>query len=97
MRHKSSNPLGPVGTTVRENIKKLREVRKLSYAELSRQLTSIGRPIHALGLRRLEDGDRRVDVDDLCALAFVLGVEPSRLLNPLTVEAHTVFVVEEAL
>jgi transcriptional regulator with XRE-family HTH domain len=49
---------------------------------LSRRLDEAGRPIPALGLRRIENGERRVDVDDLAALAFALGVNPNALLFP---------------
>lgn len=76
------NPLGPTGETVRENIKRFREGRNLGYIKLARMLDEIGRPIPELGLRRIEAGDRRVDVDDLMALAAVLGVSPISLLLP---------------
>jgi len=74
------NPLGPTGDAVRANVKRLRE--HLGYAEVSRRLEAFGRPIPDLGLRRIEAGDRRVDVDDLMALAAVLGVSPASLLMP---------------
>lgn len=52
------------------------------YARLSRELTKAGRDIPPLGLGRIEAGTRRVDVDDLTALAAVFGVSPSTLLQP---------------
>lgn len=76
------NELGTTGTTVAANVKRLREDQNLTYAELSRRLEAIGRPIPVLGLSRVENGTRRVDVDDLMALAVVLGVSPSALLMP---------------
>ncbi len=76
------NPLGPTGETVRANVKRLREGQNMAYAELSRNLAGIGRPIPVLGLRRIEAGERRVDADDLLALAIVLGVHPNALLLP---------------
>lgn len=78
------NPLGPTGNTVRENIKRLREAHNLTYAELSRRLEKAGRGIPTLGLSRIEEGERRVDSDDLMALAAVLGVNPNALLLPLS-------------
>lgn len=75
-------PLGPSGETVRANIARLRTSAKFSYAELSRRLEEAGRAIAPLGLRRIESGTRRVDVDDLVALAVVLGVNPNALLMP---------------
>jgi transcriptional regulator with XRE-family HTH domain len=77
------NPLGPTGETVRANLKRLRvNVRNLGYTQLSRKLDEVGRPIPDLGLRRIESGDRRVDADDLVALALALGVSPLALLLP---------------
>ena len=78
------NPLGPTGETVRANVIALRERRNLTYAQLSRKLKAAGRAIPELGLRRIEDGDRRVDVDDLMALAEALEVWPIALLMPTT-------------
>lgn len=72
--------LGPTGETVRENVIRLRAGTQ--YKELSEKLTELGRPIPPLGLRRIEAGERRVDADDLMALAVALGVTPNALLLP---------------
>jgi transcriptional regulator with XRE-family HTH domain len=63
------------------NILTLRTARRLTYVELSARLTGIGWPIPVLGLRRIERGERRVDVDDLAALAEAFGVPMQRLLE----------------
>lgn len=77
------NPLGPVGEAVRQNVKTLREEQNLSLAALSRRLSElVGRSIPTLGLSRIENGERRVDADDLVALAAALGVSPVTLLLP---------------
>ena len=76
--------LGPTGKQVKENVARVRKARGLSFAELSRQLTEVGRPIPPLGLRRIEEGLRRVDVDDIFALATVLRVTPPILMLPAT-------------
>jgi transcriptional regulator with XRE-family HTH domain len=73
---------GPIGVAVAQNVEQLRESRNLSYAELSRRLTELGRPIAPLGLTRIKDRKRRVDVDDLVALALALDVSPVTLLLP---------------
>jgi transcriptional regulator with XRE-family HTH domain len=73
---------GPIGTAVAANIERLRESQNLSYAELSRRLDELGRPIAPLGLTRIRDSQRRVDVDDLVALALALDVSPATLLLP---------------
>ena len=75
-------PLGPVGGYVIANLTDLREARRLTYRELSERLRAIGRPIPPLGLSRIEKGQRRVDADDLAALAIALGVNPTALLLP---------------
>ncbi|WP_202129048.1 helix-turn-helix domain-containing protein [Pseudarthrobacter sp. ATCC 49987] len=71
---------GVTGATTMENLKRARG--EMTYAELARRLAALGRPIPSLGLRRIEAGERRVDVDDLMALAVVLGVSPLALLLP---------------
>lgn len=72
--------LGGTGETVLGNVKRLRG--GMQYKELAERLATIGRPIPTLGLRRIEAGERRVDADDLVALAVVFGVSPLTLLLP---------------
>jgi transcriptional regulator with XRE-family HTH domain len=76
------NPIGPVGVSVAANVQRLREDQNLTLAKFSRKLATTGRRIPALGLARIERLDRRVDADDLAALALVLGVSPTVLLSP---------------
>ncbi|WFE46277.1 helix-turn-helix transcriptional regulator [Verrucosispora sp. WMMD1129] len=76
------NPLGPTGHRVRENIQRIRTERRLTYRELSDRLADLGRSIPTLGLSRIENGTRRVDADDLVALAIALDVSPLALLMP---------------
>lgn len=49
-------------------------------------LEAAGRPIAASSITNIEAGRRRVDADDLVALAIVFGVNPSALLLPLETE-----------
>jgi len=79
--------LGGTGETVRANVKRLRG--GMQYKELAERLAAVGRPIPTLGLRRIEAGERRVDVDDLAALAVVFGVSPLTLLMPADGGRHT--------
>lgn len=82
--------LGAIGDTIRTRIATLRESQNLSYAALSRLLEEAGRPIGTLALRRIEAGARRVDVDDLVALALVLGATPNSLMmDPKLAEGPT--------
>lgn len=82
MAEKQKTSLGPAGETLRHNVKRIREGQRLTYVELSERLSAIGRPIPVLGLRRIERGERRVDVDDLLAVAYSLGVPVVDLLVP---------------
>ncbi len=54
----------------------------LGFAQLSRELGNAGRDIPPLGLGRIESGERRVDVDELTALAAAFSVSPATLLMP---------------
>src|SRR3954468_4737560 len=70
---------GP-GDRLASNSKQLRERRDLTVRQLSTRLTELGRPILPSGITKIEQGQRRVDADDLMALAVALGVTPNRLL-----------------
>ncbi|MFF0943720.1 helix-turn-helix domain-containing protein [Kocuria sp. CPCC 205300] len=72
--------LGGTGRTVRDNVKRLRG--GMQYKELSEKLDKLGHSIPPLGLRRIENGARRVTVDDLTALAAAFNVSPLTLLLP---------------
>lgn len=74
--------IGPVGRQVIANIERLRKDRHLSLAALSERLAEAGRPIGDTILHRQSQGKRRVDTDDLVALAAVLGTTPAALLAP---------------
>ncbi|BCI55706.1 hypothetical protein NIIDNTM18_49840 [Mycolicibacterium litorale] len=74
--------LGTSGETVAKNIRRIRTERGLPYTELAERLERVGREIPTWGLRKIESGGRRVDVDDLMALASVLGVSPVTFLMP---------------
>ena len=73
--------MGPVGDIVRRNVEELRKARRLSLRALSELLAEAGRPIFPSGLLNVSRGVRRVDVDDLVALAKVLGTSPAALLG----------------
>lgn len=73
---------GPLAHQVAESVRRIRESRGLTYAKLAERLIRVGRPIPVLGLSRIEKGDRRVDIDDLVALARALRVPPILLIFP---------------
>lgn len=90
------NPLGPTGRTVAANVKRLRTRHGLAYTELAAKLEELERPIPTLGLRKIESEERRVDADDLIALALALGVHPNALLLPPTKDPNHVVTITGA-
>lgn len=74
---------GRVGEVLAQQLRRVREDRNVTYTELVKRLEDLGHPIPILGLRRIERGERRVDVDDLVALARALRVPPVLLLFPV--------------
>lgn len=74
-------PIGGVGCAVAARIAERRRHWGMSYVGLSRRLEAGGRSIAPAGLRRIELGVRRVDVDDVFALAVALDTSVSALLG----------------
>jgi transcriptional regulator with XRE-family HTH domain len=68
--------------TVSANVKRLRTEQNLGLRGLSNKLGEVGRPLGHSAVDQIEKGTRRVDVDDLVALAAALGVSPITLLMP---------------
>lgn len=75
--------IGPTSRAVAANVKKFRTDAGLNYTELSERLEKVaGWSINAVGIRRIESGERRVTPDDLAALALAFGASPISLLMP---------------
>lgn len=68
--------LGEVGQLVRINIRDLRLKRDLTQAQLA---TMADLPTQSI--TEIENGARRVNVDDLVAICKALKVRPARLLG----------------
>jgi transcriptional regulator with XRE-family HTH domain len=81
-----ANDLGETGRYLARNVARIRNAQGLSTVRLSQMLDGAGRSISATAITRVESGERRVDVDDLVALAAALNVNPSALLLPPTAE-----------
>lgn len=73
---------GPTARAVAENITLLRERQQLTFTRLSERLEKIGWPLNPAAVRRVENCERRVTVDDLVAFAIALKVSPATLLMP---------------
>lgn len=79
---KRGNPIGAAGKNVAKNIKRLRQRAGLDLRAMSALLADIKHPISPSGLSKIENRERRVDVDDLVAMAIALNVSPLTLLLP---------------
>lgn len=80
---------GPTSDRVAENLAGLRKQSRLTLDELAGYLEELGRRMPPDSIRNAEPGAarrRRVDVDDLVALARALDVTPNRLLLPATTD-----------
>ncbi|MGW4974676.1 helix-turn-helix domain-containing protein [Streptomyces mirabilis] len=80
---------GPVSRHVAANVLRFRTDRGLSTTRLSAALKELGHSIPATGITRIEKGERRVDTDDLVALALALNVSPVALLLPAAEDSET--------
>ncbi|TPF79344.1 helix-turn-helix transcriptional regulator [Bifidobacterium sp. UTCIF-24] len=80
MTTRNVNQIDATGKQVAANVARLRG--GMQYKELAEKLTELGRPITPMGLKRIESGERKVDVDDLMALAVAFDVSPLTLLLP---------------
>lgn len=85
---KRSIQLGPTGRAVAANLKRLRQSRGMTLRQLSAELASRGRALSIDALNQIENGAdedqrrfRRVDVDDLTALAAAFAVPAATLLE----------------
>lgn len=77
------NPQGKkTSHVVAENVEQLRVGRRWSYTELSRRLDLVGHALNPVVLQRVTKGQRRIDVEDLTALARVFDTTPAALLTP---------------
>lgn len=63
-----------------KNVQQLRKLRGLTVRDLSARLAEVGHPVGPSGVSKIELAQRRIDVEDLLALAAALQVSPNRLL-----------------
>ncbi|MDV7137175.1 helix-turn-helix domain-containing protein [Williamsia muralis] len=70
-----------------------RSLRRMTLRDMAARMTEVGRPMGHATLNEIENGARRVDVDDLTALAGALNVSPASLLMPYSTDPHDETVV----
>jgi transcriptional regulator with XRE-family HTH domain len=87
------NDRGPTAATVAENVKRVRNLRRLTQEDLSRRLYELGRRIPPASVGKIELGLRAVEVDDLMAIAIALDVSPLGLLLPMDLRFRTIAAV----
>jgi transcriptional regulator with XRE-family HTH domain len=92
--------IGPMHRRVAANILYWRTRRRMSLVDLSEAIGSAGRHIPPNALTRIATGERRIDVDDLAALADALGTSADELLTrkieSSTLRAEAARLLEEA-
>lgn len=67
---------------VAANVKLLREAHGISQVRLAELMTETGHVVGGMPIWALENGRRRINVDDLFGFAEVFGVAPESLLTP---------------
>lgn len=80
--YKKADAIGPDGMAVLTKVRMLRRKRGLSLRALAEETTRTGRPVSVDALNKIELGVRRIDVDDLFAIARAFNISPAVLLEP---------------
>ncbi|MFF5009634.1 helix-turn-helix domain-containing protein [Streptomyces phaeochromogenes] len=93
-RPRRANDLGPSGVRLAKNLKTLRLSLPLTTEQLAMRVSAYGRPMRANTITKIEKEQRRVDVDDLVALALALETRPDALLLPPTIAMDNLELVE---
>jgi nucleoside phosphorylase len=70
----------PTGARVAQRLRKLRADRQLTLTQLAERLAGLGHPLQLSVISKIENGQRRVDVDDVVAFALALEVSPNQIL-----------------
>lgn len=83
------NPIGPIGQHVARRVAEIRAEQRLTYKELSERIAAAGRHIPVLALSRIESLERRVDADDLAAIAAALGFSTASLMGLVNEQCST--------
>ncbi|HLQ55152.1 MAG TPA: helix-turn-helix transcriptional regulator [Streptosporangiaceae bacterium] len=76
--------MGPTSERLAANLGEARQLRDLTTAALAGRLRDLGQPVHDTAITKIQKLDRRVDVDEVVALAAALRVTVNWLLLPET-------------
>jgi len=76
------NPAGNTNAQVAANLRSARQAIGMDLRTFSERVKATGRAMSTSALSKIENGDRRVDVDDLTVFAYILQTTPASLLAP---------------
>ena len=82
-RQRGNSP-GNTNEHVAANMRTARQAIGMDLRTLADRIRDTGRAMSASALSKIENGDRRVDVDDLTVFAYMLQTTPAALLTPPT-------------
>ena len=83
MEHRQrGNPSGNTNAHVAANLRAARQAIGMDLRTFAAKVKETGRAISPSALSKIENGDRRVDVDDLTVFAYILQTTPAALLTP---------------
>jgi transcriptional regulator with XRE-family HTH domain len=76
------NPAGNTNEHVAANVRAGRQAIGMDLRTFAERVKETGRAMSPSALSKIENGDRRVDVDDLTVFAYILQTTPAALLTP---------------
>jgi transcriptional regulator with XRE-family HTH domain len=76
------NPPGNTNAHVAANLRSARQAIGMDLRTFAERVKETGRAMSPSALSKIENGDRRVDVDDLTVFAYILQTTPAALLAP---------------
>lgn len=81
-KRQRGNPSGNTNAHVAANLRTARQAIGMDLRTFADRIKETGRAMSPSALSKIENGDRRVDVDDLTVFAYILRTTPAKLLTP---------------
>jgi len=72
-----------VGEVLARRLEQVRKARGLTQRDVTERLADLGVSMHQTAIAKIENGDRKVTIEDALLLAFALDVAPVNLFLPL--------------